>query len=132
MILAIDFDDTLCDSKNLQTGYKMGPPTTGAVLATQKLKEEGHTIVIFTARNVQRPEVKKAVTDWCDYFHIPYAGVTNIKQDWFDLIIDNRAIHYGSWSQVMADIIKFQNQPDRHSSQDIPMFSDITKPFNEQ
>lgn len=100
MILAIDFDDTIMDPKNVRPGYRMGQPTVGAVVALQRLARS-HTIVIFTARNVQVPSAHKAVADWLDYFKIPYHGITNIKRPEFDVIIDNRALHFDEWSKVL-------------------------------
>jgi len=99
MIVAIDFDDTLMNPHDVATGYRMGRPEKGAVLATQELVRMGHSIVIFTARNVQDPPQRKAVADWLDFFHIPYHGITNIKQPEFDVMVDNRALRFeGDWA----------------------------------
>src|SRR5690348_8008978 len=104
MNIAIDFDETIMDNHAATPGRRMGPPEPGAVAAITKFHEEGHTIVIFTARNVQDPRVKQAVADWLTYFHIPFHLITNVKQPEFDIYIDNRALHYQSWSQVWADV----------------------------
>ena len=133
MIIAIDFDSTLCDPTNIQAGYRMGRPTTGAIMATHRLAEEGHTIIVFTAREVNRPEVKKAVQDWCDYFKIPIHGITNVKQPYFDLMIDNRGIHFGgNWSEVLSQIKEFEMGIKNHPNKEVPLFTDITRPLNEQ
>lgn len=104
MIIAIDFDETIMDPQNKTPGYRMGRPVPGAVLSLQRLANAGHTIYIFTARNVQHPNQKKAVADWLDYFQIPFHGITNIKLPEFEVYIDNRAMHFDSWPQVMARI----------------------------
>lgn len=105
MYVAVDFDDTLCDSKNILSGYRMGQPEPGAILATQEIVKMGHLIVIFTARNVQDPKVYKAVADWADYFHIPYSGITNIKSPEFGVMIDNRALTYDkNWPLLVHKI----------------------------
>jgi len=109
MIIAIDFDATLMDPKNVQPGYRMGPPTPGAIAATKRLRAEGHTIIVFTARNVQDPRVHKAVMDWCEHFGIPASGASNIKSPSYDVIIDNRAIHFDSWPHVMMNLTDIQN-----------------------
>lgn len=100
MTIAIDFDDTIHDTRNKLPGYRMGQPTLDAVETLQAWAEEGHVLVIFTARNVQDPKVYKAVKDWLDYFKLPYHGITNIKRSEFDLIIDNRAITYTNWAEI--------------------------------
>jgi hypothetical protein len=94
MIVAVDFDGTLCDPDNILSGYRMGQPEPGAILATKEIVNMGHQIIIFTARAVQDPRVHKAVADWADYFNIPYSGITNIKSPHFECIIDNRALKY--------------------------------------
>lgn len=107
-VIAIDLDGTLMDPTNIPKGYRMGQPTPGAVLFTDRLAQEGHQIVIFTARSVNRPDVYKAVEDWLIHFKIPYHGITNIKQPYFDVMVDNRAIHFsGSWVGMLTKIKKF-------------------------
>jgi hypothetical protein len=94
MYVAIDFDDTLMDTQNVLSGYRMGQPEPGAILATDEIVKMGHQIVIFTARNVQDQRVYKAVADWATHFKIPYSGITNIKSPEFGCIIDNLALNY--------------------------------------
>lgn len=107
----------------------MGPPTSGAVAAVNKLYQEGHQIFIFTAREVQKPPVKKAVEDWLDYFKIPYHGITNVKQSWMDVFIDNRSLHYEDWAQVYGDLHKIQSHWKNWSdgTPEQGMIEDITK-----
>lgn len=105
--IAVDFDDTL-HSSTKQPGYRMGIPEPGAIVSMQRLAREGHELWIFTARNVQHPNQKKAVADWLDYFNIPYHGITNVKLPQFQVFIDNRAIQFDTWPQVMARLTKLQ------------------------
>jgi len=109
MIVAIDFDDTLMDTTNVLHGYRMGQPTPGAIAATTRLHNRGDTIIVFTARDVQKPQVYKAVQDWCTHFNIPIHGITNIKKPEFDVYIDNRALHFDTWPQVMARLTNLSN-----------------------
>lgn len=108
MVIAIDFDDTLMDRNNKLPGYRMGQPTPGSIVSMQRLNNMGHTLIIFTARNVQHPNQKKAVADWLDYFKIPYHSITNVKLPEMELFIDNRAMHFDSWPQVMMRLTKLQ------------------------
>lgn len=131
-ILAVDFDDTIVDNAATHTGYRMGPPAHGAVATLNKLAQEGHQIIIFTARNVQDERVKKAVSDWLDYFKIPYHGITNVKRSEFDIYIDNRALHYQSWMQVDSDLqkaISNWGMWSNHGNQPQHLIDDITKPL---
>lgn len=108
MVIAVDFDDTLMNPHDKREGYRMGQPMPGAILSMQRLRNQGHTLVIFTARNVQHPNQHKAVADWLDYFNIPFDGITNIKRPEFEVYIDNRAMHFDSWPQVMHRLTNLQ------------------------
>lgn len=133
LTLAIDFDETLMNPSNKQPGYRMGQPEPGAVSTLQRLHSEGHRIIIFTARNVQDPRAKKAVSDWLGYFHIPYHDITNVKRSEYDVYIDNRALHYQSWAQVSQDLDKLENNWGIWSNH-VPAYGglidDITKPLD--
>lgn len=115
MILAVDFDDTLHDLRHVQEDHRMGIPEPGAVEALNNLVSEGHTIIIFTARNVQNPNAKKAVADWLDYFKIPFTDITNIKSPRFDVIIDDRALRFDTWAQTLDRLTALQNIDTIHS-----------------
>lgn len=104
MILGVDFDGTIVDPTKVEKGYRMGPPMPGAITALNRLADSGHQIVIFTARSVNKPDVYKAVEDWLIHFKIPYHGITNIKQPYFEYMIDNRNIEFRSWPQVMVEL----------------------------
>lgn len=110
MVIAIDFDDTLMSTSDILPGYRMGQPEGGAVLATQHLHNLGHTIIIFTARDVQDPRAKKAVADWLDHFQIPFSGITNIKSPHFTVMIDNRGLRFTSWAQTLVDLTNIEKQ----------------------
>lgn len=103
-IIAVDFDGTLM-SPARNPDYRMGPPEPGALLALTKLVNRGHEIVIFTARSVNRPDVYKAVEDWLVHFKIPYHGITNIKQPYFDIMLDNRGLRFIGWDRAYLDLI---------------------------
>ena len=67
----------------------------GAVESLLTLHRQGDIIIIFTARDRVQP-----VEEWLQYFGIPYSRVTNIKEP-CDAYIDNKAIRFTSWKQVM-------------------------------
>ena len=106
MNLFIDFDETIQNNHAAPKGYKMGPPMPGAVTILNRLYKDGNTITIFTARNVQVPKVKESVAEWLNYFKIPFHNITNIKTSDADMFIDNRAMHFQSWSQIFSDLAK--------------------------
>lgn len=96
MILGIDFDDVLHDSKHPAPGRRMGPPMDGAVEAMNILKEAGHELVIFTVR-ADKPD---HVADWLRFFGIPFDRITNRKEQ-FDIILDDHAVRFTSWADFL-------------------------------
>lgn len=129
-VIAIDFDDTLQDRSNVLPGYRMGQPTRGAILATQRIAQD-HTIIIFTARRVQDPRVYKAVEDWLNHFQIPHSGITNIKRPEFEVYIDNRALRFnGDWANTLADLKRLESgRSPANAPKETQLIDDITKPM---
>lgn len=115
MVIAVDFDDTLCAKREDGSKYRMGKPTEGAILAMRRLQDEGHTLIIFTARNVQIPAAYKAVEDWLIYFKIPYHGITNIKRPEFEVYIDDRALRFTTWVQALSDLRRLTSDMKIHN-----------------
>lgn len=99
MILAIDFDDTIHDTRNVWDGYKLGRPVEGAQSAMRKLREEGHTLIIHTVWGAQ----KKAIADWLFYFNIPYDDITSQKPA-ADRYIDNKGLRFRDWRQTLEEL----------------------------
>jgi predicted HAD superfamily phosphohydrolase YqeG len=95
MILAIDFDGVLHDIANPLPGRKMGAPMPGAIDAMDELRDQGHELIIFSVNN------KKVIADWCEHYNVEYDSITNVKPN-ADLFIDDRALHFDSWAQVMS------------------------------
>lgn len=73
----------------------MGEPVEGAPDAMLTLKRQGDTLIIHTNR-----ERFQHVEDWLRHFGIPYDEVTNIKPN-ADVFIDDNAIRFTTWAQVM-------------------------------
>lgn len=116
MIISIDFDNTIHDTKNVSPGYKMGKPIEGAIEAVKKLKKSGNEIVILSAR-ASNESSKKAISDWLDYFDIPYDEVTNVKES-SDVYIDDKAIHFDNWENVLSQLGGFRGRKFSRHTQD--------------
>ena len=59
MIIAVDFDGVLCQSKF----PKIGPPNYEVISLVRELMDCGHEVVLWTTRNGD--ELKEAV-EWCE------------------------------------------------------------------
>lgn len=111
MKICIDFDDTLHDTKDRRAGHRMGQPEPGAVAAMRYMYAMHHELIILTGRKVDNPKVYEVVKNWLDHFQIPYHEITNIKPDGYDLIIDNKAIHYDNWRTALVWVSRFAADP---------------------
>ena len=81
MRICIDLDGTICDLKQPHESYADVKPKAGAKEMIQKLREEGHTIIIHTARNMATCDhnvgkvlknVGKITLDWLERHGILY------------------------------------------------------------
>lgn len=102
-MIAIDFDHTIHDAANPIKGRRMGPPMDGAKEAIEKLRQK-HKIVIFTVWGDVKG--RKTIADWMNYYKIPYDEITNIKPN-ATVFIDDRAIRFTSWEEVIHTIKDF-------------------------
>ena len=101
MVLAIDFDNTIADSRHPIPGRKMGPPMPKAKESLLQLIENGHTIIVHT---IWTPDRHHVIAEWMGYYGIPYHSITNVKPD-ASCYIDDKAIPFTSWDNLMNDII---------------------------
>ena len=94
-VVLVDFDGVLHDIKHPVPGRRMGPPIVGAKEGMEKLKARGNKLIIFSVR-ASNESGKKVISNWMEYYGIPFVGITNIKVN-ADWIVDDRAIHFSSW-----------------------------------
>lgn len=101
MRLAIDFDETIHINKEEYRGKVIGKPLYQAKEILNYIIDRGHYIVIFTLREQSdfegiRKWMRENIKDiqW---------DVTN-KKPFVDYYIDDRAIAFKSWFNIMAEL----------------------------
>ena len=95
MILAIDFDNVIHNPRDVVPPHKMGRPLTGAVDAMRRLRNDGHIIIIHSARP---PERAKVIADWLAHFEIPYDSIwTSPGKPVADFYLDDKAVRFHNW-----------------------------------
>jgi hypothetical protein len=92
MHLAIDFDGTLRHYKgSTPDPENMEPPLDGAVEWVRALVDMGHTYTVFTSAIERKGHIWK----WLQKYGFPIPdGITNIKQNDFDAMLDDKAIRF--------------------------------------
>ena len=101
MILAIDFDNTIMDTKHPVEGQKMGPPMPDALESLMDLHDAGHTLIIHTTR-ANNPSGRKSVADWLEYYDVDYDSI--MPKPAADFYIDDRAVEFQDWEDTLVEI----------------------------
>lgn len=102
MTIAVDFDGVLHDHLSVIEGRKMGKDVPGAFEAMTRLREQGHTLIIYTQR--AQPGIDLLyLDDWLRYYRIPYDKIALTKPD-ADIYLDDKAIHFESWPETLTII----------------------------
>ena len=115
MRIVIDLDGTICTLKQNNQTYADVLVKPGAVEFINKLKQEGHYIIIQTARNMATCEsnmgkviknVGKVTLDWLEKNEIAYDEIYFGKPN-ANLYIDDRAFRFEDWHKM--NIIELAN-----------------------
>lgn len=95
MKIVIDLDGTICNE--LPTFERsLAKPLIGAVEKITQLKQEGNFIIIYTARGWQEFKVTE---QWLKDNLIPF-DLLLMGKPMYDLWLDDKAIHFESWTKV--------------------------------
>lgn len=116
MKIAIDFDGVIHGySKGWSDGTIYDPPVPGVKEAMEKLKSEGHYLLIFSTRTNkifrkkdEQQDQEKLMKEWMLEHGIPFDKVWTFGKPMADIYIDDRAIQFrGDWQETLGDIQKF-------------------------
>lgn len=96
MIIYIDIDDTICHSPN-KPDYAISYPIVENIIKANKLYDDGHTIVYWTARGTVsgkdwRQQTEKQFQDWGVKYHELKFG-----KPYYDLFIDDKNLNTENW-----------------------------------
>lgn len=108
MRICIDLDGTICETRKNKETYLDVKPKKNALKVITNLKQDGHEIIIYTARhmktcnnNVGKVMAKQGYNlfKWLEKYNIPYDEI------WFgkplaDLYIDDKAEKFKSWEKI--------------------------------
>ncbi|MFY9307891.1 MAG: hypothetical protein WAQ28_02460 [Bacteroidia bacterium] len=97
MQIIIDLDGTICTEEKTYS-RSLAKPQKGAVKSVNALYDEGHTIIIYSARTWMEFEMTVA---WLKTNKIKYHQLV-LGKPVGDVWIDDRAIQFDSWENVVS------------------------------
>jgi len=108
MRYCFDIDGTIAELRKEKQFYSEVKPKPGAVETLKRLNEEGHYIILYTARNmesfsgnlgkinaVQGP----LLFNWLEKYEIPYDEIYFGKPS-ADVYIDDKGLKFESWETL--------------------------------
>jgi len=108
MRICIDLDGVIADFKKEGQTYADVAPIEGALQKVRSLKENGHYIIIFTARHMKTCEanigkvnarIGKQTLDWLDKHDVEYDEIF-FGKPWADVYIDDNAFRFSDWEAI--------------------------------
>lgn len=118
MRIVVDLDGTICTLKEKNETYNDVVPLKESIESLQKLKQDGHEIIIHTARNMKTwdgnigkvvANIGKDTLEWLDKYNIPYDEVV-FGKPYGDIYIDDKALSFTSWDDVIKTIDPSDNK----------------------
>ena len=100
MQLVIDIDGTICTEEK-QFSRSLANPIEGAIEALREIKAKNHTIILYSSRIWAEYEM---TVDWLRKHDIPYDQLILGKPQG-DFWIDDRAIEFQNWKQILSRIL---------------------------
>ena len=99
MQIIIDLDGTICTEEKTFS-RSLSKPIEGAIESINKLHDEGHTIIIYSARSWQEYEM---TNHWLTLHKVKHDQLVMGKPIG-DVWIDDRAIEFTDWTNVINKI----------------------------
>lgn len=97
--IMVDLDGVLCSEESF-FDRPLAQPIVGAREALRRLRAAGYTVVIYTARSWGECRVTQ---EWLRQHGFEYDGL-HMGKPVADLWIDDRAIRFSNWPEVLATI----------------------------
>ncbi len=104
MQIIIDLDGTICTEEKTFS-RSLAKPLEDAISSINSLYDEGHTIIIYSARTWMEYEMTAA---WLQQHNIKFHQLIMGKPIG-DVWIDDRAITFTNWKEVMQQLKKKKN-----------------------
>lgn len=116
MKIGIDIDGTVLTQQNFNSGhgtYHLAQPIPGAVEAVNRLYQDGHTVIFYTARHHLADVLlaKEQLEDFGIKYHHLVSGKPGC-----DVFIDDRAMTFeGDWQAIEDNLQRYQQAINKSS-----------------
>ena len=108
--ICIDLDKTIAQDATFPA---IGEPIEGAKESLAKLQEMGYNIVIYSCR-ADSEDGLEFVREWLDKHEIPYDSIFEGEKPFSKYFIDDKAIHFDSWKNVLKQVEKSDKTASLH------------------
>ena len=108
MRICIDLDGVICELKKGNESYANLNPVPGSIEKIKHLKNEGHYIIIHTARRMKThksnkgrllKDVGKITLDWLEKYNVEYDEIY-FGKPWANVYIDDNAFRFETWDKI--------------------------------
>ena len=122
MRICLDLDGVIAQLKSSGQDYSECLPVPGAIEKIRDLKNNGHYIIIYTARHMKTcnanpgltiARIGKITLEWLERHNIEYDEI-HFGKPWADIYIDDNAFRFIVWDDISPD---GQNLPLSHEKQ---------------
>ena len=114
MRICIDIDGTICELKSYIGSYDKVLPLPGVKNFIKKMREEGHTVILYTARHMKTcngnvglvvAKKGKELFNWLENHGIEYDEI-HFGKPYADVYIDDNALKFnGNWSEISEHFV---------------------------
>lgn len=111
--ICLDLDGTICTLRSEKGDYANAEPNAGAIETINRWHDDGHHIIIFTARRMRTHEgdvqkvildVGKLTVDWLERHGVRYHELI-FGKPYAHVYVDDLALRYeGDWDEVHAHV----------------------------
>ena len=108
--ICVDLDQTIAQDATFPA---IGEPIEGAKESLAKLQEMGYNVVIYSCR-ADSEEGLELVREWLDKHEIPYDSIFEGEKPFSKYFIDDKAIHFDSWKNVLKQVEKSDKTASLH------------------
>ena len=111
MRICIDIDGVICKLKKKGQSYSELEPVDGAIDKINKIRNNGHYIILYTARRMKThqsntgkiiKDIGKITLEWLDKYGIEYDEIY-FGKPWANVYLDDNALRFSSWDDISGD-----------------------------